>query len=288
MISLTNNSHNIEDAYKNAIEFTKSHYENFPVISISVKKSLRKHVAIFYQFARQADDIADEGEKEISERITELNEYEGCLSDALNNIFYNEFWATLKNTIDLFDLSHKSFHKLLNAFRQDISKSRYKDFTELLDYCTNSADPVGRIILELNNIHDEKLLKYSDYICTALQLTNFWQDVAVDFEKNRIYLPMNDLKEFNIPEKDIEKKKCSENFKKMMEFEIDRTRKLFSEGRKLIEHLPGRLKYQIYWTTLGGEKILDKIERNDYNSLNLRPRLSKTDYIQLMIKSLFS
>ena len=285
---MLNNSYNIENAYNKAIEFTKSHYENFPVISIFVKKSLRKHVAIFYQFARQADDIADEGEKEISERITELNEYEGCLSDALSNIFYNNFWATLKNTIDLFNLSHSIFYKLLNAFRQDISKSRYNDFTELLDYCANSADPVGRIILELNNIHDEKLLNYSDNICTALQLTNFWQDVAIDFEKNRIYLPMNDLEEFNISEKDIEQKNCSENFKKLMKFEIDRTRKLFSEGRKLLEHLPGRLKYQIFWTVLGGEKILNKIERNDYNSLNLRPRLSKTDYIQLMIKSLFS
>jgi squalene synthase HpnC len=285
---LTNNSYNIENAYKNAIEFTKSHYENFPVISVFVKKNLRKHVAVFYQFARQADDIADEGEKKNVERIAELDEYEGYLSDALNNIYYNEFWVAVKNTIDLFNLSNSSFHKLLNAFRQDISKSRYKDFTELLNYCTNSANPVGRVILELNNVHDKELLTYSDNICTALQLTNFWQDISIDFEKNRIYLPLNDLEKFNVTEKDIEHKNCSENFKELMKFEVERTRKMLIEGRKLLEHLPGRLKYQIYWTVLGGEKILDKIERNDYNSLNLRPRLSKTDYIQLMIKSFFS
>ncbi|NOG97415.1 MAG: squalene synthase HpnC [Ignavibacteriae bacterium] len=284
---MINNSHNIEKAYKNAIEFTKSHYENFPVISVFVKKSLRKHVAVFYQFARQADDIVDEGEKKFDEKISQLDEYEDCLNNAFNNNFQNEFWAAVKNTVDLFNLSPKNFKDLLKAFRQDITKSRYHDFTELLNYCSNSANPVGRVILELNNIHDENLLQYSDDICTALQLTNFWQDVSIDFEKDRIYLPLNDMKEFGIREKDIEQKKYGENFKKLMKLEIDRTRKLFFEGRKLIKHLPGRLKYQIYWTVLGGEKILDKIERNDYNSLNLRPRLFKTDYIQLLIKSLF-
>ena len=284
---MKNNSSNIESAYQNAVQFTKSHYENFPVISLFVKKELRKHVAIFYQFARQADDIVDEGNANAATRLNELYDYENKLSESLKNSFEDDFWAGLKNTIDLFQLSHENFFNLLKAFRQDVLKSRYKDFDELLGYCKNSANPVGRVILELNQIKDDEANKFSDEICTALQLTNFWQDVGVDLKKDRIYLPLDEMQNFGVDEKNLELNANNANIKELLKLQVQRTRELFCSGRNLIPKLSGRLKYQIHWTILGGEKILDKIEQCDFNTIKVRPKLSKADYFLLMIKSMF-
>ena len=284
---MKNNSSNIESAYQNAVQFTKSHYENFPVISLFVKKELRKHVAIFYQFARQADDIVDEGNANAATRLNELYDYENKLSESLKNSFEDDFWAGLKNTIDLFQLSHENFFNLLKAFRQDVLKSRYKDFDELLGYCKNSANPVGRVILELNQIKDDEANKFSDEICTALQLTNFWQDVGVDLKKDRIYLPLDEMQNFGVDEKNLELNANNANIKELLKLQVQRTRELFCSGRNLIPKLSGRLKYQIHWTILGGEKILDKIEQCDFNTIKVRPKLNKADYFLLMIKSMF-
>ena len=284
---MKNNSSNIESAYQNAVQFTKSHYENFPVISLFVKKELRKHVAIFYQFARQADDIVDEGNANAATRLNELYDYENKLSESLKNSFEDDFWAGLKNTIDLFQLSHVNFFNLLKAFRQDVLKSRYKDFDELLGYCKNSANPVGRVILELNQIKDDEANKFSDEICTALQLTNFWQDVGVDLKKDRIYLPLDEMQNFGVDEKNLELNANNANIKELLKLQVQRTRELFCSGRNLIPKLSGRLKYQIHWTILGGEKILDKIEQCDFNTIKVRPKFNKADYFLLMIKSMF-
>ena len=284
---MKNNSSNIESAYQNAVQFTKSHYENFPVISLFVKKELRKHVAIFYQFARQADDIVDEGNANAATRLNELYDYENKLSESLKNSFEDDFWAGLKNTIDLFQLSHENFFNLLKAFRQDVLKSRYKDFDELLGYCKNSANPVGRVILELNQIKDDEANKFSDEICTALQLTNFWQDVGVDLKKDRIYLPLDEMQNFGVDEKNLELNANNANIKELLKLQVQRTRELFCSGRNLIPKLSGRLKYQIHWTILGGEKILDKIEQCDFNTIKVRPKFNKADYFLLMIKSMF-
>ncbi len=284
---MKNNSSHIESAYKNAIQFTKSHYENFPVISLFVKKDLRKHVAIFYQFARQADDIVDEGNASEAVRLAELDEYENNLAEALNNNFESDFWAGLKNTIDLYNLTHENFFNLLKAFRQDISKSRYNNFAEVLAYCKNSANPVGRVILELNKIRDNDTDEFSDAVCTALQLTNFWQDVSVDLKKDRIYLPLDEMQNFGVDEKNLELNTNNTNIKQLLKFQVDRTRELFSSGRNIIPKLSGRLKYQIHWTILGGEEILDKIEQCDFDTIKVRPKLSKADYFLLMIKSMF-
>ncbi len=284
---MKNNSSNIESAYQNAVQFTKSHYENFPVISLFVKKELRKHVAIFYQFARQADDIVDEGNASAETRLNELDDYENKLSESLKNNIEDDFWAGLKNTIDLFQLSHENFFNLLKAFRQDVLKSRYKDFDELLGYCKNSANPVGRVILELNQIKDDEANKFSDEICTALQLTNFWQDVGVDLKKDRIYLPLDEMQNFGVDEKNLELNANNANIKELLKLQVQRTRELFCSGRNLIPKLSGRLKYQIHWTILGGEKILDKIEQCDFNTIKVRPKLNKADYFLLMIKSMF-
>ena len=226
----------METAYQNAINFAKNHYENFPVASYFIKKVLRKHIAIVYQFARQADDIADEGNLADDERIEQLKKNEQALTNSLNNKFENEFWKALKNTIDTFSLSTENFYSLLSAFEQDITKNRYKDFNELKKYCKQSANPVGRIILELHNIKDRNAFEYSDDICTALQLTNFYQDVSVDFQKGRIYIPGNELAKFRVDEFTFEKNEINTNFIQLMKFQIERTRQLFINGRNLLKY----------------------------------------------------
>lgn len=275
-----------DNYYIEAIEFAKSHYENFPILSIFIPQKLQKHVAIIYQFARMADDIADEGDFLPEERLKKLEEFENQLIDALNGKFNNIFWETLKNTIDTNQLETDNFLKLLTAFKQDITKKRYKNYDELLKYCTNSADPIGRLILELNDIKSPNALKFSDKICTALQITNFLQDVKIDLEKDRIYLPLDEIKLFNLDEGDILKYSYCDDFINLIKFQIDRTRILFNEGKQLLDYLPFKLRIQISTTIKGGEKILKKIEEIDYNVFKIRPRLTKLELIKLFISSL--
>ncbi len=273
-------------AYKNSLELANSHYENFPVASFLVPKNLRKHVAVIYKFARTADDFADEGNLTAEERLDLLNEFENDFQNSLNGNPKNLFWKALQNTIAEKRLSAIHFLNLLKAFKQDVIKKHYENFDELLDYCKHSANPVGRLILELYDIRDEKLNEYSDSICTALQLTNFWQDVSIDYIKERIYIPLEHQKKYGISEKDFELKNNSENFRSLIKFEIQLTRNLFNEGKNLIRYLPSLLKYEIIWTVSGGEEILNKIERINYDVLKIRPKLSKFNYVNLLIRSL--
>jgi len=278
-------NNDLDIAYNNALNFAKSHYENFPVVSFLIPKKLRKHIAIVYQFARQADDISDEGNLTHEERLTQLNKFTTGFSNALNGNYSNDFWNALVSTINQFNLTHQLFFDLLTAFKQDITKKRYKDYEELLNYCKHSANPVGRIILELFDIRDEASMIYSDKICTALQLTNFYQDVKVDFEKDRIYLPEDEMKNFGVDKNIFTLSKINSNFEKLLLFQINRTRQLFNEGKKLLSNLPGLLKYEIKWTISGGEEILNKIEKLDFDVLKKRPKLSKIDYFLILIKT---
>jgi len=278
----------LKETYNNAKKFADSHYENFPVILFTLPKEAKKHIAIVYQFARQADDLADEGDVESNIRIENLELYEIYLSNCLNGEFENDFWKALSNTINVCDLNPKYFYDLLKAFKQDVNTTRYLDYESLLDYCRYSANPVGRIVLGVCGIRKEKLLKYSDAICTALQLTNFYQDISVDWDKGRIYLPQIEMEKFSISEKLFEEKQNNANFKSLMKFQIERTRNLFVDGRKLIAELPHFLVTQIKMTILGGEKILNKIESLDYNVLVQRPKLNKIDYLKIFAKGLFT
>jgi len=272
----------IEIAYRSAINFTKSHYENFPVLSVFVPKYLQKHVAIVYQFARQADDIADEGNVTALERIEKLNEYEKALDDSLRGIYRNQFWIGLANTVHNQELTSLNFKKLLIAFRQDTTKKEYETLDELLNYCANSANPVGRIILELYQIKDDRANYYSDKICTALQLTNFLQDVSTDYEKGRIYLPQEYINKHNVDVSIFKTKKMGTSFQTLIRDEVQKVRELFCEGEKLLPHLPFRLKQQIKWTIRGGIGILTKIENIHYDVLNHRPTFSKIDLVKLL------
>ncbi len=280
-----NKSNGLSGQYKQALNYTSAHYENFPVASFLIPKHLRKHVAVIYKFARTADDIADEGDLTVEQRLEKLDEYENMLRQTLASVPVNPFWAALKNTVTEFNLSSKYLFDLLSAFKQDVIQNRYSDFDELLDYCSRSANPVGRLILELWQIENEKAKYYSDKICTALQLTNFYQDVSVDLKKGRIYIPLDELNRFGISENDFFKSVINDKFKKLMIYQIDRTEKLFNEGEGIFDYLSGMLKYEIAWTVLGGKKILYKIKKNDYNVLKKRPALHKFDFIGLFFKA---
>ncbi len=273
------------EAYNAAIEFAKQHYENFPVVSFLIKKKLRKDVAIIYWFARTADDFADEGNLTSEYRLELLDNFRNRLSGLISGNFENDFEEALYLTINNHNLDPDLFFDLLSAFRQDVIKTEYDDFDELLDYCRRSANPVGRLILQLYDIREDDVYELSDKICTALQLTNFWQDIETDFNKGRIYLPQNELKQFNVNRNIFEISENSLNFKSLLEHQVHRTRSFFNEGRSLLNHLSGRLKYEIRWTVLGGEEILNKIVMNDFSIFGNRPKLNKKDFLKLLIKS---
>lgn len=276
----------LDTAYKEALLFTKSHYENFPVVSLFLPKHIRKHVASVYQFARRADDIVDEGVDNVECRMKSLELYEIQLRNCLNGIYENDYWRALHNTIKEYNLTPKYFYDLLSAFKQDLVTTRYQNFDEIINYCERSANPVGRIILELFSIRDKESLRLSDAICSALQLTNFYQDVSVDIKKDRIYIPLEEMYRFGVSEIQFEFRENNTNFEQLLKFQVDRTKQLFYEGRKLIPKLPKELRSQIFMAILGGEKILKKIEMLNYNVVDFRPKLSKVDYLLIFLRAL--
>ncbi len=276
---------NLEAAYSEALELAKSHYENFPVVSFLIPKNLRKHVAIVYKFARQADDLADEGEFSLDQRLLNLQKYESAFENCLGNNYEDAFWHALASTIRSLNLTPDNFSNLLLAFKQDVTKNRFDSFDEILFYCRHSANPVGRIVLELHDIRDEKLFAYSDSICTALQLTNFYQDVKIDIGKNRIYIPLDEMAKFGVSENQYLNGQYDDNFFSLMKFQADRAERLFKDGSELIDHLPGMLKYEIKWTLLGGMKIIERIREHNYDTFSYRPELNKTDMLKLIFKS---
>ena len=278
----------VDSGYRKALELAKTHYENFPVVSLLIPAKYKNDIAIIYWFARTADDFADEGNDSSSVKLEKLRAFEERLRSLLNDNPATELEAALRNTIINRKLKPEHFFNLLIAFKQDVIKNRYKDFSELLGYCSNSANPVGRILLELFDIRNDKAFYYSDKICTALQITNFVQDTKIDFNKGRIYYTLDEMEKFGVNEKMFEMNEISDNLKKLIEFSVTRTQSMFDEGKGLLEFLSGRFKYEIAWTIRGGEEILNKIRGADFDIFTRRPVLTKTNYLKLLIKSILS
>lgn len=272
----------------NLISLSKQHYENFPVASFLLPKNKRDDIAIVYWFARTADDIADEGQFSASERISALDEFENNFIDSLRQKYADSKFKILSDVVIRNNLNPKYFTDLISAFKQDVTKNRYNNFAEILDYCNRSANPVGRIVLNIFNIFNEDAYKYSDLICTALQLTNFYQDVEIDYAKGRIYFPLDEMNRFQVTENMFEMKENNHNFSALLKHSVNRTRDFFTEGKNLFRFLKGRLKLEIKWTVAGGEKILSKIEKNDFQIFGKRPKLNKTDFISILLKSIFN
>lgn len=262
------------------------HYENFPVASILLPRRLRKPVAAIYHFARQADDIADEGELPDIERLRRLDEFR----DELKRIAAGEtpqrpLFQHLAAEIKAHSLPLQPFHDLLDAFSQDVVKKRYADYDGLLDYCRRSANPVGNLLLHLYEDATPVNIAYSDAICTALQLINFWQDVAKDWRIGRVYLPQDDLARFGVSEAQIADGHADDNWRALMKFEVDRARELMLSGKPLGSILTGRIGLEMRMIIAGGLRILDKLEAADYDMFNRRPVLKPYDWVIMLAKS---
>lgn len=263
------------------------HYENFPVASFLLPAPLRQPIEVIYRFARSADDIADEGDALPAERLADLANYQAELERiATGEKPQTPLFADLAGVIEKHQLPIQLFRDLLDAFAQDVVKTRYADFPELLDYCRRSANPVGRLVLHLFGRTEAIHLEQSDCICSALQLINFWQDVAVDWQKERIYLPQSDLPRFRISEADISASRWSANWAALMDFEIDRARELMMQGAPLVHALPGRLGWEIRLTIQGGLRILERLRQVRGDVFQHRPKLGKWDWCVLAGRSL--
>jgi squalene synthase HpnC len=285
-----NNSNLIPKAkagYQNALSLAKTHYENFPVVSLIVPARLKKHIAIVYWFARTADDFSDERNLSDTERLEKLDNFETRLKSLITGKTENNLEAALSSTINSKNLNPDNFFNLLKAFKQDVVKKRHQNFNDVLAYCSNSANPIGRILLELFDIRNEKAIYFSDKICTALQITNFIQDTKIDYQKGRIYYPKDEMEQFQVEEKMFEMNRINLNLKQLIEFSVNRVQEFFDEGKGLLEFLAGRFKYEIAWTINGGEEILRKIRGADFDVLSIRQYLTKFDYMKLFLKSFF-
>ncbi|HYD79989.1 MAG TPA: squalene synthase HpnC [Paucimonas sp.] len=258
------------------------HYENFPVASILLPARLRPAVEAIYRFARSADDLADEGDASPPARIAALNAYEAALARIEHGDATAEpLWRDLAAVIEQYRLPLRPFRDLLSAFKQDVAVARYDSFDALLDYCRRSANPIGFLMLHLYGMADERNLRDSDAICSALQLINFWQDVAIDWQKERVYLPREDLARFGVTEEELAQGKLSAAWRDLMRFEVERARAMLRSGAPLALRLPGRVGWELRLVVQGGLRILERIDAVDYDVFRRRPRLTKFDWLLL-------
>ncbi|CAN5822065.1 squalene synthase HpnC [soil metagenome] len=264
------------------------HYENFPVASVLMPAKLKPAVIAVYAFARSADDIADEGDATAEQRLSELNRYERQLSD-IEDGGQNQtgLFVTLAAAIRQHALPIAPLKDLLSAFKQDVVTTRYQNFYDLLDYCKCSANPVGTIMLHLYQTATPENLRDSDDICSALQLINFWQDIAIDWKKQRIYLPQEDLLRFNITEQHIEQEQADDKWQRMMRFQTNRARAMLLRGSPLCIRLPGRIGWELRLVAQGGLRILERIDKVNGDVFRHRPTLNKTDWILILWRALW-
>lgn len=261
---------------------TIGHYENFPVASLLLPAPLRKPIEVIYRFARSADDFADEGDDPPEVRLRKLNDYRGQLAAPSDPLLRD-----VAKIIREHGLPVELFADLLDAFSQDVTRKRYADFSELLDYCRRSANPVGRLLLHLFKRTSDSNLRASDAICTALQLINFWQDVDLDYAKDqRVYLPQDEMARFGVTERHLSQKICDDAWQALMGFQIERTRKLMLDGAPLGHALRGRIGLEIRATVQGGLRILEKVERAGCDVFRRRPKLGALDWPLLLVRAL--
>ena len=263
------------------------HYENFPVASVLLPRELRRPVELIYAFARRADDFADEGDGPASERLARLNDF----SHELDRIEAGKpprqaLFVDLAPVIAAYGLPIPLFRDLLSAFSQDVVKARYADFGEVLDYCRRSANPVGRLLLHLYRATEPRNLACSDDICTSLQLINFWQDVEIDFRKDRIYLPRDEMAEYGVSESQIANREANDAWRALMLFQIERTQAMMQAGEPLGRRLPGRIGLELRMIVAGGSKILEKLRAAEGDVFRKRPVLGPLDWIFMFCRSL--
>ena len=264
------------------------HYENFPVASLLLPRQLRWPIEVIYRFARSADDIADEGDLTDAQRLAALDAYLAELDGVERGVASDmPLFVDVAKVIAEYRLPIGLFRDLIDAFKQDVVEKRYADYDTLLDYCRRSANPVGRLLVHLAGRATPENLRQSDCICSALQLINFWQDIAVDWAKGRVYLPQDDLHRFGVEESAIGEQRCDANWRQLLDFEIERTRQLMLSGAPLVHQLPGRMGWEIRLTVQGGLRILERIQQVQGDVFGHRPQLKAWDWLLMGGRALF-
>lgn len=279
------NNRKLENAYRHCEQLTRSHYENFPVASWLLPRHLRRPIAVIYAFARNADDFADEGEHSVEQRLSLLSKY----SDKLHQLERGEssddpVFIALADVIARYQLPMQLFHDLLSAFSQDVTRKRYTTFDEVLDYCRRSANPVGRLLLHLSANDSKENLLLSDKICSALQLINFYQDLAQDFDENdRIYIPQDEMTQFDIDNSCFETKCTDRNMAGLFDYQVARAREMMLQGAPLGKRLRGRFGLEIRFIVEGGMAVITRLEQSKPFG---RPRLRKRDWLRALWRAL--
>ena len=278
-------------AYAHCAQIARGHYENFPVASILLPKSIRPSIAAIYSFARRADDFADEPGYPDAERLRLLADWRrrlhACLDAATAPLTADDLtFVALADTIRAHRLPLSLFDDLLSAFAQDVTVKRYRTWDEVLDYCSRSANPVGRLVLRVAGYDDRALDRASDAVCTALQLTNFWQDLARDWASGRLYVPLADRDAAGASDADLDARRMSPEWRRALCTVGARTRDLFGAGRSVCDGVSGRLKFELRLTWLGGTRILEDLERTGYDVFHHRPSLSAADAGPLLWRAL--
>ncbi len=271
-----------------AVAMETDHYENFPVASVLMPQRFRRPVALIYRFAREADDFADEGDLPPAERLARLDSFSRELDRIEAGQPLQIGWFTdLAAIIHEHGLPVQLFRDLLSAFSQDVVKERYTDYAQVLDYCRRSANPVGRLLLVLYGAANEQNNAWGDAICSSLQLINFWQDVAIDYKKNRIYFPQNEMQQYGISETQIAHGDTGGRWLEFMNFQVARTRDYLLSGAPLGRVLKGRLGLEMRMIIAGGDRILGKIENVNYDVFRRRPVLKLHDWLLMLTRAAF-
>jgi len=270
-------------AYAACLRLARQHYENFPVASRLLPAEARPHIAAVYAFARIADDFADEGDRSDQARLALLDGWREHLhraaagqapADASDQ---SAIFVALGETMRRCSLDVTLFDDLLSAFKQDVVTKRYETWDDLLDYCRRSANPVGRLVLRIAGYRDRQLDEWSDAVCTALQLANFWQDLEIDWRKGRLYVPLSTVQASNADLRDLGRRRMSPEWQRALADVTARTRTLFDFGRPVADGVRGRLRWELRATWLGGMRILDRLERERFDVFRRRPKLGMSD-----------
>ena len=277
----------VAEARQYCERLAKSHYENFLVAGIFCPSPLRPHFYHVYAYCRISDDLSDEiGDTQKS--LILLDWWEEELDAMYRGEPRHPVFVALAETVEKFSIPAEPFRDLLTAFRQDQTTPTYPTYTNLLGYCHYSANPVGRLVLYLCGYNDAERLALSDKTCTALQLANFWQDVTRDLEKNRIYLPLEDIAAFGYTETLLRERRFTPEFAKLMRFEVERTYALFEEGLKLCPLVEKRVRLDIEMFNRGGLEVLRLIEKQGYDVLTSRPAVSKRRQFAMLFSRLLA
>jgi hydroxysqualene synthase len=277
-------------AYAACEAMARSHYENFPVASLLLPRAMRPHVAALYAFARVADDLADEGSAPPEYRLEQLAAWQRRLHAALHveqdaappHAHEDLIIAATAHSIRSLDLPIALFDDLVSAFGQDTMTSRYASWTDVLDYCRRSANPVGRLVLRIAGRRDEALDRSSDALCTALQLTNFWQDFGRDWRAGRLYVPREVVDACGASEHDLAAGRTTAAWADALLQCVRVTRGLFAAGRRVCDDAGGRLGIELKLTWLGGSRVLDRVDASRGRALESRPTLGRSDVVSLV------